>query len=137
MNRLPCSSPLTGRAAWRARNKKTATPALPGRKDNIMTKEDFFKILDRGHHTSEFESLFIGTPGLIVDFRAPMPIREFDDANSTYPLYVDDCSDTVADDSPLPFRYIIHIPDSWHFHCIPFLEEMDSHHANDDLWMYL
>jgi hypothetical protein len=50
---------------------------------------------------------------------------------------VEDFSDTVPDGSPLPFRYIIHIPSSWHFHCIPFLEELGLHHANDNLWMSL
>lgn len=102
-----------------------------------MKKEDLFNILDRGHHSSKFEDLFVGSPGLIVDFRSPVSIPEFEDENTTYPLLVDDYSDTVADDSPLPFRYIIHIPDSWHIHCISFVEELASHHASDNLWMYL
>ena len=102
-----------------------------------MKKEQFFGIMDRGYHSSEFADRSVGSPELIVDFRSAKPIREFDDrdADFLYPLYVEDYSYTVPDGSPLPFRYIIHIPDSWSN--IPFLEELRRHSANDNLWMYL
>lgn len=102
-----------------------------------MTKAEFFKIMDRGHHRSEFTDRSIGSPELVVDFRSPMPIPEFEDDNNTYPIVVEDFSYQIPDGSPLPFRYIIRIPDSWLRHCIAFLEELGTHRAKDNLWMYL
>lgn len=106
-----------------------------------MKKDEFFKIMDRGYPKSKYADRSVGAPELIVDFRSSSFVPEFEDenaeypVNAAYPLYVEDRSDTVPDGSPLPFRYIIHIPDSWSN--IPFLEELRRHGANDNLWMYL
>ena len=73
--------------------------------------------------------LFVGTKKQAQD-----SIKE--EAN-TYPIVVEDFSYQIPDGSPLPFRYIIRIPDSWLRHCIAFLEELGTHRAKDNLWMYL